>query len=173
MAGDIKLTVRLAGQTDAQIISNIHVRSRSSAYRGQLPDNYLDSQMPAESLTFWPDRIAGLEAGDGISFIAELSNKPVGFICLECPDSDRSCFVDNLHTLPEHRGCGVGGLLLNVASKWAISCSAIQMHLLVLATNEPAIRFYKSHGWNIAGFEYMTIGGEFIAALRLESSLYL
>lgn len=166
------LKVRLAVGSDALVISDIHVRSRLSAYRGQLPDRYLDRQMPAESIAFWPDRMAGLAAGDGVSFVAELGDEPVGFICLERPDAQSRAFVDNLHTLPKYKGCGVGGSLLNVARMWAVACDARQMQLLVLATNKPALGFYGSHGWSVVNCEYMTMGGASVAALRLELPLY-
>ncbi len=142
------------------------------AYRDQLPDRYLDDEMQAESTAFWPGRMAKLAAGLGVSFIAELGDEPIGFICLERPDPTDSAFVDNLHTLPVHRGRGVGGMLLGVARDWATACGARQMHLLVLATNKSAIGFYEAHGWSIAGGENLTMGGTSIGALRLELPLY-
>ncbi|MEO6320342.1 MAG: GNAT family N-acetyltransferase [Polaromonas sp.] len=159
-------TVRLADETDALEISDIHVCSRTSAYRGHLPDRYLDGEMPAESAAFWPVRMAGLEAGDGVAFIAEHCGKPVGFICIERPDAYDSIFVDNLHTLPDYKGHGVGGMLLEVARGWALARGARQMHLLVLAGNKPAIGFYESHGWSVSSSECITMGGVAMTALR-------
>lgn len=164
----VPVTVRIAVHADAPLISDIHVRSRASAYRGQLPDRYLDGVMPAESAAFWPGRMARLEAGAGAAFLAEQGGLPIGFACLERPDDHGSVCVDNLHALPEHKGRGAGSALLDAARGWALARAAIKLHLLVLEGNAPAIGFYESRGWRLAAHLDGRMGGIPVVMLRYE-----
>ena len=168
---NISIQVRKATATDALRISDIHVLSRAATYRNQLPDHYLDVEMLAESAALWPGRMVRLLAGDGVVFIAELGGLSIGFICLERPDADRSSKVDNLHVLPENKGCGAGSKLLDCAREWAISNGALRLHLFVLDQNKPAISFYESRGWLFAGRQDEIMGGVPVVTLRYELPL--
>ena len=165
------VNVRLAVGTDAPLVSNIHLLSRASAYRGLLPDRYLDSVMPAESAAFWPGRMARLEAGAGVAYLAERDGAPIGFICLERPDQHGSVCVDNLHALPEHKGRGAGSALLDAARIWALTRAATGLHLLVLEGNRPAAGFYESRGWQLAAHLDDRMGGIPVVMLRYELPL--
>ena len=74
--------LRIATPADAALLSTLHVRSRQSAYRGLLPDAYLDDAMPAESAAHWSQRLPELAAGDGQALVAEIAGEPVGFVCM-------------------------------------------------------------------------------------------
>lgn len=167
----VPIAVRQATATDALRISNIHVLSRAATYRDQLPHHYLDVEMPAESAAFWPGRMVRLSAGDGVVFTAEHGGLSIGFICLERPDADRSSKVDNLHVLPENKGCGAGSALLDCAREWAISNGAHRLHLVVLDRNKPAIGFYESRGWLFAGRQDEIMGGVPVVMRRYELPL--
>ena len=124
------VNVRLAVGADAPLVSTIHLLSRASAYRGLLPDRYLDSVMPAESAAFWPGRMARLEAGAGVAYLAERDAAPIGFICLERPDQHGSVCVDNLCAFPEHTGCSADSYLeivYPVCSSWKRSSDKPQV----------------------------------------------
>ncbi|NBS58789.1 MAG: GNAT family N-acetyltransferase, partial [Betaproteobacteria bacterium] len=95
----------------------------------------------------------------------------IGFICLERPDADRSSKVDNLHVLPENKGCGAGSALLDCAREWATSNGARRLHLVVLDRNKPAIGFYESRGWLFAGRQDEIMGGVPVVTLRYELPL--
>ena len=45
--------VRLAGPRDAERLATIHVEAWKSAYRGQVPDPYLDALSVAARLDLW------------------------------------------------------------------------------------------------------------------------
>ncbi|WP_254074044.1 GNAT family N-acetyltransferase [Burkholderia sp. S171] len=158
--------LRQATSTDAQLIAEMHAQSWASAYRGILPDDFLDHEMSAERETHWQTRFEGLAAGAGEVLIAVQDDRPIGFICLVAPDEDGSVLVDNLHALPGAKGSGLGTAMLSVAAQWARDRGAASLHLSVLEPNVAAIGFYESRGWQLAGREDDTMGGIEIIALR-------
>jgi GNAT superfamily N-acetyltransferase len=167
----ISVSLRQAQANDALRISDIHVLSRAATYRDQLPHHYLDVEMVTESAALWPGRMARLLAGDGVVFIAEHDGLSIGFICLESPDADCSSKVDNLHVLPDNKGCGAGSALLDCAREWAIINGARRLHLVVLDSNKPAIGFYESRGWLFAGLQDEIMGGVLVVMRRYEFAL--
>ena len=165
------LTLRPAAAADASLIATLHSRSWTSAYRGLLPDAYLDDTMPGERIAHWRETLPALLAGAGTVMVAELAGEPVGFVCLLKPDAHGSVLVDNLHALPHHKGAGIGTTLLEAAKRWTHEQGADRLHLFVLETNRPAVAFYESRGWRLAGREDDTMGGIAVVALRYDISL--
>jgi GNAT superfamily N-acetyltransferase len=55
-------------------------------------------------------------------------------------------YLEDLFVLPEHRGKGVGRVLLTHLARVAVSRNCGRMEWSVLDWNEPAIRFYRSLG---------------------------
>ena len=151
------LKLRRASEADARLVADIHILSRATTYRDQLPDHYLEVVMPLETCTFWPQRMTDIAASDGI-----------GFICVEYPDANFSANIDNLHVLPANKGQGAGSLLLAQAQSWARTKGARQLHLQVLDSNEAAIRFYESKGWQFAVEQPARIGDSAVIMLRYE-----
>ena len=167
-----KLSLREATVADSVLIASMHVRSWASAYRGMLPDAWLDREMPAERAAHWDVRMKEIEAGAaGIVFIAEHAGEAVGFMCLVEPDETGSVLVDNLHALPGHRGLGTGTAMLDEAARWARSRGARQLHLSVLEQNAAAIGFYESRGWTCAAREADHMAGIDLFSLRYVLSL--
>jgi GNAT superfamily N-acetyltransferase len=158
--------LRPATPADAQLIASMHAQSWASAYRGILPGDFLDREMPAERETHWNTRFEELAAGAGEVLIAIQDDRPIGFVCLVAPDENGSVLVDNLHALPGAKGSGLGTAMLAVAAQWARDRRAASMHLFVLEPNVAAIGFYESRGWQLAGREDDTMGGINIIALR-------
>jgi ribosomal protein S18 acetylase RimI-like enzyme len=160
------LNLREAGVDDTELIASIHTRSWASAYRGMLPDAYLDNALPLERAKHWQTRMKDIASGAGCVLIAESNGEPAGFVCVEAPDQSGSALIDNLHALPAFRGCGVGSVLLDAAAAWARARGARQMHLSVLEANTAAIGFYESRGWTRSGREDDTLGGADVVCLR-------
>jgi GNAT superfamily N-acetyltransferase len=151
---------------DAALIARMHTQSWTSAYRGILPDAYLDHEMPTERVTHWQTRIHELAEGAGDVFIAIKDELPIGFVCLVAPDETGSVLVDNLHVLPGAKGLGLGTAMLDTAAQWARNHGARELHLSVLEPNVAAIGFYESRGWRLSVRENDSMGGIDIIALR-------
>jgi GNAT superfamily N-acetyltransferase len=160
-----QLSLRAATAADTALIASMHARSWASAYRGILPDAYLDA-LPEERAAYWNARMQDIAAGACSVFIAEHEGEPVGFICLAEPDAAGSVLVDNLHALPGHRGLGAGTAMLDEAARWARARVARQMHLSVLEQNAAAIGFYESRGWRCDAREADHMAGVDLFSLR-------
>ena len=111
-----ELAIRPATVADAELLADMHNRSRAVTYRGMLPDDYLDNAMPGENVALWRERMPQMEAGAGQTLIAERNGQPVAFICLMQPDAEGSVYVDNLHALPDQKGSGAGTALLEAGA---------------------------------------------------------
>ncbi|SAK70173.1 N-acetyltransferase GCN5 [Caballeronia temeraria] len=160
------VSLRPATVDDTALIASMHARSWASAYRGILPDTYLDRDLDAERAAHWQTRMKDVADGAASVFIAEHAGMPVGFICLVEPDAAGSVLVDNLHTLPGYRGLGIGTAMLDEAARWARARGARELFLSVLEQNAAAIVFYESRGWRPTAREADHMAGIDVFSLR-------
>lgn len=161
-----QLILRDATPGELDLIVSMHVRSWMSAYRGILPDRYLDRDIHAERAAHWAARLPELARGTGRVIIALHDDEAVGFSCLIEPDEHGSVLVDNLHALPGHKGLGTGTAMLAEAIRWARARGARQLHLSVLEDNAAAIGFYESRGWRREAREADHMAGIDLFCLR-------
>lgn len=161
------LSLRPATLADAALIAAIHSASWQAAYRGLLPDAFLDGELAQERAAYWEARLGAPGGERRMVLIAELAGEPIGFVCAEQqPESASGVLLDNLHALPGYQGIGVGKLLMRAAQDWARAQGAAQLFLYVLEGNKPAIGFYERQGWQCVGAEPDRMGGVDIIALR-------
>ncbi|MFM0626081.1 GNAT family N-acetyltransferase [Paraburkholderia xenovorans] len=161
------LSLRPATLADAALIASIHSTSWQATYRSLLPDAFLDGEVTRERAAYWEARLSAPGGERRIVLIAELAGEPTGFVCVERqPESAWGVLLDNLHTLPDYQGIGVGKLLMHAAKDWARAQGETQLYLYVLEGNTPAIGFYERQGWQFVGAEPDHMGGVDITALR-------
>lgn len=81
--------------------------------------------------------------------IAEENDARVGFVILhvERAEEGRVGYIITLDVAPEHRRQGLAGELMREAERLASRDGCVAVLLHVFAGNEPAIRFYESHGF--------------------------
>ncbi|HVF07127.1 MAG TPA: GNAT family N-acetyltransferase [Actinomycetota bacterium] len=156
MAGDEVTTetppavvrIREADEADARAIAEVHVRSWRWAYRGQLPDDTLDTLDVAEREGRWRAAIADpatsvLVAGDDDVLDGFVSVGPAR-------DDAASPSTAEVHAiyLEEHAaGKGIGRALLEQAVEAMRAAGAQRASLWVLESNARARRFYERAGW--------------------------
>src|SRR4029077_615052 len=58
------LRLRKATPADAALVARMHAQSWAAAYRGILPDTYLDDEVPRERAAHWARRMDEIDAGD-------------------------------------------------------------------------------------------------------------
>jgi GNAT superfamily N-acetyltransferase len=87
----------------------------------------------------WRWREQWLVAEDGVK---------LGFCSLS--QDRQALFIRELHLLPEHRGRGVGGWVLETLAAWAIQRRLPCVRLMVFRTN-PARQLYQRHGFVAQG----------------------
>lgn len=102
-----------------------------------------------------PMREAILEETKDI-FLADLDGKIVGFACVwECETKaeenylvpGKFAYLSDLVLLPESRGRGIGGALLDACKNWARQRGISRMKLDSLCKNEVANHLYEREGF--------------------------
>ncbi len=139
------ITLRIATPADADTLARLHAESWKTAYRGILPDAYLDHEVDADRLALWTARMPSL--GEGRAWLAEQGEEPVGFVCV-LPDKEATWgpLIDNLHVRPSRRGAGIGVVMLETVWQWLRERGEQRVHLWVFEDNQAARRFYDRMG---------------------------
>jgi ribosomal protein S18 acetylase RimI-like enzyme len=147
------VTIRAATPADAPAMGRVHVRAWQAAYRGQMPDDYLDGLRPADRQAHWE---GALRRDDlrGALLVAERDGEVVGFAVVgpsRDPEGAGELYVLNLD--PDHWGTGAGRALLAAAQAELDRQGFAETVLWVLVGNARARRFYEIAGWTADGAE--------------------
>lgn len=89
----------------------------------------------------------------GFSFGAFENELLVGLALAEPRQWNRSLMVWELHVAEDHRGCGIGRMLVDSLSGRAAEAGLRTLVAETQNTNLPAIRFYRSVGFRIEGID--------------------
>lgn len=133
---------------DADSVAVLHAISWRSAYRGIVPDGFLDHEVFAERQAVWRERLQGLATTPAFGIVAEdTAGQMIGFAYV-LPGHDPVCgtLVDNLHVHPDLKGGGIGRQLLQAVVRELGPAHTQPLHLWVLDQNEAAKRFYARMG---------------------------
>lgn len=155
---------------DAPAIAALHATSWRLAYRGMLPDRYLDEEVFEDRSQFWAERFRApaperrlilkamsLRAPSQYSR-ATWPDRPLsapstldGFVCVLLDADPRwGARLDNLHVRQQLQGAGIGHALFNTARAWVAHVEPEQsMHLWVVEANQNARRFYDRQGGTV------------------------
>jgi GNAT superfamily N-acetyltransferase len=145
--------LRWARPGDERAVATVHVRSWQIAYRKLLPREYLDSLQPQERAARYrfAERLPG---GAETRVAVDQDDRILGFATIGASrDADRqtSGEVYALYVDPDIWERHVGrALMLDVHRRLADRGYATA-NLWVLAGNDRAERFYRSHGWRPDG----------------------
>lgn len=146
--------VRELALADCDRVAEIRVGGWRSAYRGLMPQSYLD----ALSVQQDADRHrARFGQGDGrvVNLVAERAGEVVGWACHgpyrdgEVRTADAELYAIYVH--PERYGEGVGQALLNESLRRCRAAGDRRMLLWVLRDNTAARRFYERAGFAADG----------------------
>jgi L-amino acid N-acyltransferase YncA len=142
------IALRLARPEDARPIAEVHVGSWRHAYRGLLPEGYLDRLSVDEREASWREALATGSAG---AVVAEAEGRIVGFASFG-PSRDEDAAegvgeVPAIYVEPEVLGTGVGRSLLAEAAARLRDAGFRRATLWVLEANARARRFYEHAGW--------------------------
>jgi ribosomal-protein-alanine N-acetyltransferase len=101
-------------------------------------------------LDAWPlfDLIGVLTFPNVVRLKADHAGRMIGFIAGDVRDHQRVSWIATIGVLPEYRGQGIGGQLLEACEKQLPSPS---IKLCVRASNDAAIRLYRKYGYDIIG----------------------
>ena len=133
-------------------IAIVHVRSWQAAYRGLIPQDYLDSLEADKRLPVWERILGEAEWPRAGTFVAEDGGEVVGFASI-CPARDDDAEPASagelaaIYLLPELWGTGLGRELLASGLSALSDAGFGEATLWVLDTNSRARRFYEAAGW--------------------------
>ncbi len=152
----MNLTLRDATAADAGVIARLHIASWRAAYRGILPDAYLDGPVEAERSAHWRDALARRQPGDFVLLLHAPTlfqggpsqvGEPAGFLAARIPGGEGyGAYIDNLHVRPDLRGGGLGLVLLAVGAARMAAAGAGDAFLWLFDGNAQAGRFYARLG---------------------------
>jgi len=149
------MRVRRAEVGDAAAIARVHVGSWRVAYRGLIPQDYLDRLDPEERREMWARGLATSRWPRSGTLVAEGDDGVVGFTHIgPSRDDDADPTVGEvaaLYALSAVWGTGVGRVLMAAALDGLSEAGYAQATLWVLDSNARARRFYEAVGWRPDG----------------------
>lgn len=158
----MEVLIRQATMDDAKAIGLIGVISWKSAYRGIVPDEYLDSLTVEKRERY----IAASLANTSRRFIiAEADGEPVGMACfypLCNGKANKELWeLEAIYVLPQYWNKGIGRILINHVFQYIGEHNALVCILWVLNDNHRAKGFYEHIGLTNTGIEkIINIGGK-------------
>jgi GNAT superfamily N-acetyltransferase len=146
------VTVRDARPEDALEVAGVHVRCWQVAYRGLLPDDYLDGLRVADRMARYT--FADRRADAPATIVAVDVDTIRGFATTGPSRDDDAGAAGELYAIyvdPASWGTGTGLSLIAEARARLTDQGFGEAILWVLAGNERAMRFYRSDGWQPDG----------------------
>ncbi len=148
---------------DKTALSRVYEESWKFAYRGIIPQSYLDS-IP-------PGRWASAADRPGMRSLVLLDGNTMAGTSSVCasrfPEMSGFGEIVSIYLLPEYIGKGYGKPLLEAAKKALFEMGFSDLFLWVLEENERARRFYERNGFVLTDSAIETeIGGKKLREIR-------
>lgn len=167
------IDLRDAHPDDAFEVASVHVRSWQSAYRGIVPDAYLDCLRPEDRMARYT--FADTRPGQPRTVVALDGATIIGFATFgPCRDEDAPGHgeVYAIYLDPPAWGRGAGRLLMEETRRRLAGDGFRDAALWVLAGNDRATAFYQRDGWRHDGArKSFEIGGAWVDEERFRRPL--
>ncbi len=165
--------LRRASGADASAVAAAHVRSWQAAYRGIVPDDFLDNlDVGARAGRYAFDLVA---PDDPETWIAVEGEVVLGLVTVS-PSRDEDLRgmgeVRALYVIPDRWRSGVGSALMVEAVQLLLDRGFTEAALWVLEDNARGRRFYEAAGWRPdGGTQRLAIGGRELGEVRYRKAL--
>ncbi|HEY5553092.1 MAG TPA: GNAT family N-acetyltransferase [Opitutaceae bacterium] len=143
--------IRFATPVDAGRIGEIHVVTWRAAYRGIVPDAFLESLSVGKRAAGWR---RGIEADPQLVLVSEHEGKIDGWVAIGTgrdDDTKTEGEVYALYVAPESWRQGIGRALMEKAEEELWNRALNRTVLWVLEQNDRALRFYESLHYSADG----------------------
>lgn len=150
------MIVRPATADDARGIAEVHVHSWQVAYRGLLPQEFLDGLAVESRLAGWQSVLSAVDWPRSGIVVAADGDALLGFVHFS-PTRDEDCDpstvgeVTTIYVRPDTFAQGVGRRLMSEALMALQEAGYAEAALWVLENNARAIAFYTAGGWRPDG----------------------
>jgi L-amino acid N-acyltransferase YncA len=148
------ITIRHATATDGANIARIHVETWQYAYKGTVPQEYLDQLSIEKRTQTWTARLAKPESGV-YAVVAEKNGSMLGWCTYgKSRDDDTSSNTGELHGIyihPTHIGHGAGSALMAYILDALKKEGYKRVTLWVQDANSRARSWYEHKGWKLEG----------------------
>ena len=168
------MIIRPALVQDSRGIALVHVSSWQHAYRGIVPQAYLDQLSVANRESRW---VEFFERGSSETLVADVAGHIVGFISYGNLREEHTLQdvgeIYAIYVASSHWSSGIGRSLWEAALARLRERSFAQAIVWVLAANEQAIRFYERVGFALSrGSETpVELGGMSLPKVRYEIAI--
>jgi ribosomal protein S18 acetylase RimI-like enzyme len=167
------MNIRRATSSDAAALAKVHIDAWRMAYRGLVPDSYLDSldfDLRAER---WRESLA---TGKRETYVAEDDQGVLGFLTIgACRDPELAGEpvgeIWGIYLAPRHWRKGIGRLLCRRGEEMLASWHFTQAVLWVFDGNQPARGFYETMGYTTDGASKVLNPGAPLKAIRYRKRL--
>ena len=137
---------------DVPEIAGVHVQSWQAAYRGLLPQAYLDGLDPAQRIGQWEQSLSAPDGSDRGTLVVDADGRLSGFVSYgpardDDADSGRAGEIYAIYLIPAAWDGGIGRQLMAAALDRLGEAGFDQVILWVLDSNARARRFYEAGGW--------------------------
>jgi ribosomal protein S18 acetylase RimI-like enzyme len=156
------MIIRPAVHTDAPAIARVHVDTWRAAYRGMIPDDYLDNLSYEQRTAFWARAISDPFTPNFVHVAEDDTGRIVGFASGGPPMNNLTGYEGELHAiyvLPDAQGKGVGRQLVRAVAQTLRERGVTSMFLWVLKDNAPSRAFYESLGGHLLKEQQFELGG--------------
>jgi ribosomal protein S18 acetylase RimI-like enzyme len=144
-------SVRAATVRDAAELAVIHVRSWQAAYKGLLPQDFLDRLDVTDRVARWQHTLRATDWSRSGVMVIHPGREVLGFARFgptrDSEESDAVGELRSIYLLPEAWGQGLGKRLMSMALARLAAAGYSQATLWVLQSNARARRFYEAGGW--------------------------
>jgi len=165
--------LRRATGADAAAVAAMHVRAWQAAYRGIIPDPFLDGLDAGSRASRYSFDRSG--PGDPATWITVDGDDVVGMVCVS-PSRDEDLpelgEVRALYVAPDRWRSGAGSALMAKAERLLTDAGFTEAFLWVLEDNARGRRFYEAAGWYADGrTKTAGIGGRELVEVRYRKTL--
>ena len=151
------LLVREMTLADCERVAEIRVGGWQSAYRGIIPQSYLDAMSVPEDAERRRRRfLESTQSGGTVTnLVAVQDGEIVGWVCHgpyrdgEVPTGDAELYA--IYVDPDRLGAGAGRALIGESTRRCTAAGHPRIYLWVLKENMRARRFYESSGFRADG----------------------
>ncbi|MFB6196216.1 MAG: N-acetyltransferase family protein [Haloplanus sp.] len=165
---EVSYTIRAAEQRDLSGLIDV---IRDVAEEG----TYIEAETVADLLDHEEVVLRHNEVQSRMVFVACLDDEVVGWVHLDLPEMEKleHTAVLTVGLLSAYRGHGIGSELLDRGVRWARDHDFEKLYNSVPATNETAIAFLESHGWETEAVreDHYRIDGDYVDEVMLATYL--